>query len=135
MLAVADGTTANTQDACAAFAACNRFRTSGTSAGDWYLPSRGELSIYSSNYIYAYSNVDASMTFTNCTLITASSGKMDQSGEWDAESSIILDNNTTLNLEKGKTYRIRVGSVEKLPDSKKLSEDGYYSTYDSIRSA
>ena len=50
MLAVADGTTANTQDACAAFAACNRFRTSGTSAGDWYLPSRGELSIYSSNY-------------------------------------------------------------------------------------
>lgn len=93
------------------------------------------FAIYSSNYIYAYSNVDASMTFTNCTLITASSGKMDQSGEWDAESSIILDNNTTLNLEKGKTYRIRVGSVEKLPDSKKLSEDGYYSTYDSIRSA
>ena len=49
-LALADGTTANTQDAFAIFAAVNRFRTNGTSAGDWYVPSRGELSLYQSNY-------------------------------------------------------------------------------------
>lgn len=49
-LALADGTTANTQAAFAAFAAVNRFRTNGTSAGDWYVPSKGELSIYQSNY-------------------------------------------------------------------------------------
>lgn len=49
-LVLADGTTANTQAAFAAFAAVNRFRTNGTSAGDWYVPSKGELSLYASNY-------------------------------------------------------------------------------------
>lgn len=49
-LALADGTTANTQAAFAAFAAVNRFRTNGTNQGDWYLPSKGELSLYQSNY-------------------------------------------------------------------------------------
>lgn len=49
-LALADGTTANTQAAFAAFAAVNRFRTNGTSAGDWYVPSYAELSLYASNY-------------------------------------------------------------------------------------
>ena len=49
-LALADGTTANTQAAFAAFAAVNRFRTNGTSTGDWYVPSSGELSLYKSNY-------------------------------------------------------------------------------------
>ena len=49
-LALADGTTANTQAAFAAFAAVNRFRTNGTSAGDWYLPSKAELNLYQANY-------------------------------------------------------------------------------------
>ena len=49
-LALADGTTANTQAAFAAFASVNRFRTNGTNQGDWYLPSKGELSLYKSNY-------------------------------------------------------------------------------------
>lgn len=49
-LALSDGTTANTQAAFAAFAAVNRFRTNGTNQGDWYLPSKGELSLYQSNY-------------------------------------------------------------------------------------
>ena len=49
-LALADGTTANTQAAFAAFAAVNRFRTNGTSAGDWYVPSYKELSLYQANY-------------------------------------------------------------------------------------
>lgn len=49
-LALADGTTDNTQAAFAAFAAVNRFRTNGTSAGDWYLPSKAELNLYQANY-------------------------------------------------------------------------------------
>lgn len=49
-LALADGTTANTQAAFAAFAAVNRFRTNGTNAGDWYVPSYKELSLYQQNY-------------------------------------------------------------------------------------
>lgn len=49
-LALADGTTANTPAAFAAFAAVNRFRTNGTNAGDWYVPSYKELSLYQANY-------------------------------------------------------------------------------------
>lgn len=49
-LALADGTTANTHAAFAAFATVNRFRTNGTSAGDWYVPSYAELSLYQANY-------------------------------------------------------------------------------------
>lgn len=49
-LALADGTTANTQAAFAVFAAVNRFRTNGTNAGDWYVPSYKELSLYQQNY-------------------------------------------------------------------------------------
>jgi len=49
-LALADGTTDNTQASFAAFAAVNRFRTNGTNGGDWYLPSMGELSLYQANY-------------------------------------------------------------------------------------
>lgn len=69
-LALADGTTANTQAAFAAFAAVNRFRTNGTNQGDWYLPSKGELSLYQSNYadinakIQAIKNASSSIVNT-----------------------------------------------------------------------
>lgn len=69
-LAIADGTTANTKAAFAAFAAVNRFRTNGTNQGDWYLPSKGELSLYQSNYadintkIQAISNASSSIVNT-----------------------------------------------------------------------
>lgn len=58
-LALADGTTANTQAAFAAFAAVNRFRTNGTSAGNWYVPSIGELSLYKNNYTYINEKIEA----------------------------------------------------------------------------
>ena len=69
-LALSDGTTANTQAAFAAFAAVNRFRTNGTNQGDWYLPSKGELSLYVSNYadinakIQAIKNASSSIVNT-----------------------------------------------------------------------
>ena len=69
-LTLADGTTANTQAAFAAFAAVNRFRTNGTSAGDWYVPSIGELSLYKNNYndintkIQAIKNASSSIVNT-----------------------------------------------------------------------
>ena len=69
-LELADGTTANTQAAFAAFAAVNRFRTNGTNQGDWYLPSYSELSLYQSNYadinakIQAIKNASSSIVNT-----------------------------------------------------------------------
>ena len=93
------------------------------------------FAIYSSSYLYCYSKEDAQMKFTNCSLITASEGNIDENGDWNPLQTVSLAENTTLSLIGGKTYRIKVASVDALPDSKKLLENGYYSTYDSIRSA
>lgn len=49
-LALADGTSDNTQAAFPIFYAANIFHTNGTSAGDWYVPSYKELSLYQANY-------------------------------------------------------------------------------------
>ena len=57
-LLLADGTSANTQAAFAAFYATNIFHTNGTSAGDWYVPSYKELSLYQANY----SDINAQIT-------------------------------------------------------------------------
>lgn len=49
-IALADGSSDNTQAAFPAFATCNKFYTNGTNAGDWYLPSFKELELYVANY-------------------------------------------------------------------------------------
>ena len=96
-LAFADGTTANTTAAFAAFAAVNRFRTNGTSAGDWYVPSYKEMSLYQQNYadinakITAIKNASSSIVNTvnsnqwSSTEASFSSGAwlLNSSGSWD----------------------------------------------------
>lgn len=86
-LALADGTTANTQAAFAAFAAVNRFYTNGTSAGDWYVPSYKELSLYQANYadinakITAIKNASSSIVDT-VNYTQWSSTETSSSGAW-----------------------------------------------------
>lgn len=97
-LELADGTTANTQAAFAAFAAVNRFRTNGTNQGDWYVPSYAELSLYSANYadinakIQAISNASSSIVnsvYNNQWSSTESARgnnlalKLSTNGSWD----------------------------------------------------
>lgn len=96
-LALADGTTDNTQAAFAAFAAVNRFRTNGTNAGDWYLPSYKELSLYQTNYadinakITAIKNASSSIVNTVSspqwtsieTSTSANAWSLGSSGSWD----------------------------------------------------
>ena len=87
-LALADGTTANTQAAFAAFAAVNRFRTNGTSAGDWYVPSYKELSLYQANYadinakIQAIKNASSSIVNTVNYRQWSSTEYSSSSGAW-----------------------------------------------------
>lgn len=50
VVAAMPSTSGNTQAEYPAFYAVNQFYTNGTSAGDWYLPSKGELSLYVTNY-------------------------------------------------------------------------------------
>lgn len=95
-LALADGTTANTQAAFAAFAAVNKFYTNGTSAGDWYVPSYKEMSLYQQNYadinakITAIKNASSSIVNTvNYTQWSSTEGSnstsawsLNNSGSW-----------------------------------------------------
>lgn len=88
-LALADGTTANTQAAFAAFAAVNQFYTNGTSAGDWYLPSKGELSLYQANYsdinakITAIKNASSSIVKTvNISQLSSTEGSTNSTTTW-----------------------------------------------------
>lgn len=70
VVAIMPGTSGNTQAEFPIFYAVNRFRTNGTSAGDWYLPSKCELSLYQSNHadinakIQAIKNVSSSIVST-----------------------------------------------------------------------
>lgn len=93
-LALADGTTANTQAAFAAFAACNRFRTNGTNQGDWYLPSKGELSLYQANYadinakIQAISNASSEIVDTvNTNQWTSTEAMFSDMHSWELDYS------------------------------------------------
>lgn len=69
-VAAMPNTSGNTQAEYPAFYAVNIFYTNGTSAGDWYVPSKGELSLYQTNYadinakIQAIKNASSSIVNT-----------------------------------------------------------------------
>lgn len=94
-VAAMPGTTGNTQAEYPIFYAVNQFYTNGTSAGDWYVPSKGELSLYQTNYadinakITAIKNASSSIVNTvnvdqwSSTENRASnSWKLNSSGSW-----------------------------------------------------
>ena len=62
VVAIMPNTSGNTQAEFPIFYAVNRFRTNGTSAGDWYVPSKGELSLYQSNYADINTKIQAIKT-------------------------------------------------------------------------
>lgn len=109
-LALADGTTANTQAAFAAFAAVNRFRTNGTSAGDWYLPSKGELSLYSSNYADINAKItaikNASSSIVNTVSISQWCSTEFDNSTYGSTYSVALDSSfTTKTRSNGTSVR------------------------------
>ena len=70
VVAIMPSTGGNTQAEYPIFYAVNQFYTNGTSAGDWYVPSKGELSLYQANYsdintkIQAIKNASSSIVNT-----------------------------------------------------------------------
>lgn len=70
VVAIMPNTSGNTQAEYPIFYAVNQFYTNGTLAGDWYVPSKGELSLYRSNYsdintkIQAIKNASSSIVNT-----------------------------------------------------------------------
>lgn len=58
VISIMPNTSGNTQAECPIFYAVNQFCTNGTSAGDWYVPSYAELSLYKNNQ----SDINAKIT-------------------------------------------------------------------------
>lgn len=58
-VAAMPSTSGNTQAEYPIFYAVNQFYTNGTSASDWYVPSKGELSLYQANYSDINSKITA----------------------------------------------------------------------------
>jgi len=100
-LLLADGTTANTQAAFAAFVACNNFRTNGTTAGNWYLPSNGELSLYISNYSDINSKIQAIIDASSSIVAEVGQGRrMLSSTEYSQNNNYALSNGSMLDQVK-----------------------------------
>lgn len=71
-IAVMPNTSGNTQAEYPIFYAVNQFYTNGTSAGDWYVPSKGELSFYQSNYADINAKIEAIKTASSSIVSTVS---------------------------------------------------------------
>lgn len=91
------------------------------------------FAVFDGNYVYVWSDTDATLTVTNCTLTVCQKGAFDAQGEWNTQENVTLEGNTTLQCVAGEVYRIRVGNLSELPSASELKADGYLSPLDSIR--
>lgn len=98
-VAAMPGTSGNTQAEYPIFYAVNQFYTNGTSAGDWYVPSKGELSLYQSNYADINAKITAIKTASSSIVNTVNDNqwssteyntyyawKLNNSGSWSYDS-------------------------------------------------
>ena len=107
-LAIADGTNANTKAAFAAFAAVNRFRTNGTNQGDWYLPSKGELSLYINNYADINAKIQAIKNASSSIVNTVNAAQWSSTEDSSEESWYFFSNGSWYKGNRGNsTYGVR----------------------------
>lgn len=111
-VAAMPNTSGNTQAEYPAFYAVNQFNTNGTSAGDWYLPSKAELSLYAANYsdintkITAIKTASSSIVDTvNSTQWTSTESNGNTNVSWVLHNNGTLSNGTTYG--RYKTYGVR----------------------------
>lgn len=89
-LALADGTSSNTQAAFPIFYAANIFYTNGTSAGDWYVPSYKELSLYQANYADINAKITAVKTASSAIVNTVNANQWSSTEGSNSGSSWLL---------------------------------------------
>lgn len=107
-LALADGTTANTQAAFAAFAAVNRFRTNGTNQGDWYLPSYAELLLYQNNYADINAKIQAIKNVSSSIVNTVNNYQWTSTeGRYNTNAFALSSNSSFNEYGKGNKYYVR----------------------------
>ena len=88
-VALMPGTTGNTQAEYPIFYAVNQFYTNGTNAGDWYVPSKGELSLYQANYSNINTRIQAIKTASSSIVNTVNANQW-SSTERDNDSAWFL---------------------------------------------
>ena len=91
-VAAMPNTSGNTQAEYPIFYAVNQFYTNGTSAGDWYVPSKGELSLYQSNYAGINAKIQA-IKDASSSIVNTVNGYQWSSTEDGAKFSWYLSNN------------------------------------------
>ena len=89
--------------------------------------------IYDDNYLYVFSSSNSSIEIKNCLIPQVSEGHFDSFGEWQSNGNINLVNNSLLNVEANKVYRLRISNISQLPSSSDLKNMGYKTIIDSIR--
>lgn len=91
-VAAMPGTSGSTQAEYPTFYAVNQFYTNGTSAGDWYVPSYAELSLYQSNYADINAKIQAIKNASSSIVNTVDDSQW-SSTEYDTYYSWLLSNN------------------------------------------
>lgn len=106
-LTLADGTTANTQSAFPIFYAVNQFYTNGTNAGDWYVPSKGELSLYQSNYRDINTKIQAIKTASSSIVDTISYRQWSSTEDGSYDAWLLYSDGSWYNLYRSSIYGVR----------------------------
>ena len=88
-LALADGTSDDTEAAFPIFYAANIFHTNGTSAGDWYVPSYKELSLYEANYADINTKITAIKTASSAIVNTVNGYQWTSTGYNESSSEYL----------------------------------------------
>ena len=107
-VAAMPNTSGNTQAEYPIFYAVNQFYTNGTSAGDWYVPSKGELSLYQSNYSDISTKIQAIKTASSSIVNTVNDNQW-TSTEGNALNAITLKGDSSWNNRSkgGSLYGVR----------------------------
>ena len=93
-VAAMPNTSGNTQAEYPIFYAVNQFYTNGTSAGEWYVPSQGELSLYQTNYADINAKIQAIKNASSSIVNTVNYDQW-SSTEYSAEGSRHLASNSS----------------------------------------
>lgn len=107
VVALMPGTTGNTQAEYPIFYAVNQFYTNGTSAGDWYVPSKGELSLYQANYSDINSKITAIKKASTSIVNTVSSSQYSSTERANVASWYLSSISSWNSTNRGTLFSVR----------------------------